>query len=366
MLAEFENKIKYISVTLEELSKLSSVDSMRKQKTDALSVTLRNLIIDSKRQTSLISITGLENVFLFKQKSFILSGKNNTFPESSLTSLGVRENNLYFDPKFESKSNVYINLDFWLNEIVLDDKTPTDNLVSRKEIILAIADKEAAHTDLEYEAKYYKISSENKMNVTLIVNNLKYKPVNNIYYESLITIASELADSYSLYKTLLNISPQVMSINNEYFVLDEIALSDKKNGYRINRWIPGHVTSGASALNILVFESENVISYKYLGLLKVYRYKSNTVDMNIMVIDFSSKRNRLVMINHKDPFCLVAIQTGKTPKLLSGSRVSVNSSLSLKHYLFPGKDWIIKENVDVHNDIYKIIGIPPLDIDLYN
>jgi len=361
-LAEFENKIKYISVTLDELSKLNSIDSMRKQKTDAISVTLRNLLIDSKRQTSLISSTGLESFFLFKQKSFILSGKNNTFPESSLTSFGIRGNNLFFDPKFESKSNVYINLDYWLNEIVLDDKTSTDNLVSRKEIILAIADKEAAHTDLEYETKYYKISSKNRMNVTLIVNNVLYKPANNIYYESLITIAFELVESFSMYKTLLNISPQVMSINNEYFVLDEIALSDRKNGYRINRWISGHVISGASALNILIFESESITSLRYLGNLKVYRYKSSTIDLSLMVIDFSNKINRLVMINHKDPFCLVAIQIGKTPRLLSGSRVSVNSSLSLKYFLYPGKDWIVKENVDIHNDIFKIIGIPPIDI----
>ena len=362
LLTEFESKIKFLSVTLKELSTLTSVDSMRKQKTDALSVVLRNLLIDSKRQTSLISVIGVANKFFFKQKSFILSGMNNTFPESSLTSFGIRENNLYFKSKFEASSNVYIGLDFWLNEIVLDDKSPADNLVSRKEIILAIADKEAAHTDLEYESKYYKISSENKMNITLNVNNVIYKPVNNIYYESLITIAYELVESFSLYKSLINITPQVATINREYYVLHEIALSERKVGYRINRWVSGHVTSGASALNILVFESKNIISYRLLGNLQMYRYKSDKIDVHFIYIDFSINKHRLVMINCKEPFCLVAILTGKTPRILSGSRVSINSTLSLDHYLFPGKDWIIKDNIDIHNDIFKIIGIPPLDI----
>lgn len=85
---------------------------------------------------------------------------------------------------------------------------------------------------------------------------------------------------------------------------------------------------------------------------------------SVFYLDFSRTNNQIALVNSKDPFCMAAIIKGKVPTLLTGSRVSPESSLSHKFYLFPGKDWIIKESILIHNDLFNVIGIPPIDIDL--
>lgn len=85
----------------------------------------------------------------------------------------------------EIKAEWFSSLNYWWNEIVINDKE--DVLVTRRDIVKTIADKEGgAHYDPNYSYEYYK---------TCIKNNEDIKSemivYNNLYFCSLLTIAKE-------------------------------------------------------------------------------------------------------------------------------------------------------------------------------
>src|SRR5690606_40169828 len=113
----------------------------------------------------------IKSLLYFNYRKHILSSENNLFPESSITTFEIKNSKIFFRPNFKIDNSVFLSFDNWLDEIVLDDKSEKDNLVSRREIIRAIADKEAVHVDPDYDAKFCKIGLDNKLNVKFLHNN---------------------------------------------------------------------------------------------------------------------------------------------------------------------------------------------------
>lgn len=359
----FKEKIIYLESLVFEATKTNTIASMKTEICNNISIILRNLLIDTSRQTSLSTLLSLNNFLYFKYKVFILSGKNNLFPESLLAGFSIKQGKLFFYPRLESSSNLYIGINEWLNEIVIDDKETEDNLVTRREIILAIADKEAAHTDQDYDKKFYKIGRINKLNVEMEINGVKTKADNNLYYESLVCIAYELIDAY---KVLIQIfeKPLIKMIKKTNFVCEVFNLSRNISGYRINTWISGDDISGRAALNMLNLGSEKIITKVSFGKLEYHSYGEGKYIIKIPYIDFNDFQYNGIIINNKEPYCFVGlVKSGKKIIILNGSTVSAESKLDKSYYLFPGESRIIKKDVKtIKENVYNFIGISPLDI----
>jgi hypothetical protein len=341
----------------------NTAPNIKIQKCNSISVVLRDLLIKTKKQTPLIMEIGFENYFYFKYKALILSGKNNLLPNSMLTGFKIDGNDLIFYPLLVTNNHVYLGYDQWLNEIVIDDKDIEYNLVSRREIILAIADKEAAHTDRDYDKKFYKIGMLNKLNIEYKINGVTKKAVNNIYYEAIITIANELVEAFNLFKKINNKIKSVF-ISKGYYIAEKISLSDKLDGYRFNEWPSGEDKTGLSTLSTLNFESKHAVTDVSFGKLKLHLFRDASEKYEIPFVDFNNYNNVGVVINNKNPFCLVGLEFNrKKIILISGSNVSSKSTLASGNYLFPNKSGIIKKNVECNIDnVFELIGIPPLDI----
>lgn len=363
LMQELNDKINYLEKNYKETLKMSINDPLRKQTCDTIAVIIRTLVIDTKRQVSLLINLNIRNYFYFKYKGSVLTGKNNLHPESLLTGFSINDEQLFFYPLLdEDKNELYINFDDWINEIIIDDKTDSNNLVSRYEVITAIADKEGAHVDLKHDVKLHKIANVNKLNITYQINDLKVKASNNIYYETLITISKELIDSYHLYKELKELNKQIILLD-EKFISEEYVLSKNILGYRYNRWFAGKYVEGRGALNTIVFDSNKLVTKVTIGTVKIYWFSKGGISKTIKIIDFNNNLNGLI-IQNKNPFCMVAVEKIKKQYLiLSGSTVSKDSTITNKDFEFPGKSLIIKNDIRCSkSEIHLKIGINPIDI----
>ena len=364
LMSTFDDQISYLELLVKESQDVNTEERIRNQKCNSISVVLRNLLIDTSRQESLATVLNIKEFLYFKYRVFILSGKNNLSPESLLTGIKIENDKIHFFPILNHPSNTYISFDDWLNEIVIDDKDPTDNLVSRLEIISAIADKIAAHTDREYDKKMHKIGIVKRLNIEYNINGVMKKSENNIFYQALITIAYELIEAYAIYKKVIGFNKEVL-IENDIYICEENNLSARRTGYRFNTWPSGTDKTGRSTLNILIMESQNIVTEITIGKLKTHVFSRGKERFVIKYIDFNAHQNSGVVINMKEPFCLVAVEKVKKKYvLLHGSTVTKNSKLDLKHFLFPNKSGIIKNNIESNLlELFLNIGIPPIEID---
>ncbi len=366
LLKELDNKMLYLEKLLKEVLEYDLSNEIRKQTCDSMAVFLRTLVIDRGKQTSLITSSKTEGLFYFKSKGGVLWGKNNLAPESLLTGYRISNNELNFYPNLDSDDiNLFIGFNEWLNEIILDDKTENDNLVSRYEIITAIADKEGAHVDLSHDKKLYKISHINKMNIVYEINGNKMKAKNNIYYESIIVIAKELLESYDLYKKIKDMTKTIIQ-RPELFICQKQNLSAKLMGYRYNRWFSGNEKDGQGALNTIVFASDDIVTKVAIGKLKIHKFTQNKKDIFINYIDFNKYQENGTIISSKNPPCLVAVEKVKKQYvLLSGSSVAETTILPLKCFKYPNQSLMIKENIKFSKDeLFENIGIDIIDIKL--
>ncbi|MDD4212924.1 MAG: hypothetical protein PHY42_05985 [Bacilli bacterium] len=363
LLKSLEDKIEYLKLLVKESLDESVRSSIRIQKINSISVILRDLTIDSGNQQSLISKLNIKHLFYFQYKNFVLAGKNNLVPNCLLVGFRIQNDSLYFYPILDSDSRLYFGIIEWLNEVVLDDKEEKDNLVTRYEIIRAISDKEGAHTDKDYDPKFYKIGIANRLNIQYEIDGQVKKSENNIYYESIIAIANELINAYSLYKTIEDIN-KTTYVEKNMFIAEKIYLSTKITGYRYSSWLQGDDSSGRATLNILNFESEEIVRKVYYGELERHVFRRDKESIQLFFINFDNYQSEGVVINKKEPFCLVAIKKKKKKYLmLSGSTVSEYSKLDSSYFLFPGKSKLIKKNIEsTINHIFDIIGIDTINI----
>lgn len=347
----FTRKIKYLKSLVDEVNNLEYDFDMRIEKCNSIAGILRAVLIDgpSKKMISLVKQIDIKNLLYFNYRKHILSSDNNLYPESSITTIEIKDSKVIFRPKFITDNSVFLSFDNWLDEIVLDDKCESDNLVSRKEIIRAIADKEEAHIDPDYDAKFRKIGLGNKLNVKFLHKNEIIFPENNIYYECIVAIASEFISAYDLYE-LIKDYEKTTYLNDLRFLAKEI--NNYYVGYRYYIWQNGDKTTGNATLNLLVFKSNNIVNDYFLGISKRIEFqKKNDRPITIHLVDFNNFTEKIKVINKDNNQILVATKKDKKNfVILNGSFVSKKSNIDKKYYAFPDKSQMIKKDLLVSKD----------------
>lgn len=359
----FNEKCLFLAEQLKQIESFALGSILRNQYADGLSVILRNLIIDrGTKQISLMTQLGITNKLIFKAKVTGLAGLNNLVSESKLASYSLSNDQLMYVANNKTDDNNYINYDTWLNEIVIDNKDPEDNLVTRRDVILVIADKEAAHTDSDYERIYYKICVQKKMNFRIDYNGKLYTPDNNIYKESLITISKEFLESVNILNRNNDSTLLIRKTEQTYLIMKN-HLYHNGVGYRFNLWLPGDVGQGAAIFNRIHFAG---ISHKcdyYLGSKLVYEYTQKGKVEKFSFLDFNQFTVQVFtqFIKNKNIFIAWYIRNDKTV-LMSGSQVgkfsNINENLIYENNIavFLKKDMIFESLSDLSQVLNIIIN----------
>jgi len=327
----FNEKCLFLTDQLKQIESHAPGSILRNQYADGLSVVLRNLLIDrGSKQISLLTQLKISENLLFRAKLTGLSGPNNLVSESKLVSYTLSNEQLMYVSNENIDDNNYILFDTWLNEIVIDNKDPEDNLVTRRDVILVIADKEAAHTDSDYEKIYYKICVQKKMNFRINHNGRDYTPNNNLYKESLITITKEFLDAVKIYNLNVESKLRVLITNQTYLIMKN-QLYHNGFGFRFNLWLPGDIGQGVAIFNRIHFAGLNHKSDYFLGSKLIYEYSHNGVTEKYSLLDFNQLLVQVYtqFIKEKNIFIAWYYQEGKI-LLMSGSQVGDSSEIDQK------------------------------------
>lgn len=350
----FNEKCLFLAEQVKQIDLNAPGSILRNQYADGLSVLLRNLVVDrGKKQVSLVSQLKLNDKLIFRAKLTGLSGPNNLVSESKLVNYNLSNDQLMYITDNKTDNSNYIKFDVWLNEIVIDNKDKEDNLVTRRDVILVIADKEAAHTDSDYETVYYKICIQKKMNFKINLNGKFYTPENNLYKESLVTIAKEFLEAVEIYNINREAKLLIKKTNHVYLMMIN-QLHHKGFGYRFNLWLPGDVGQGAAIFNRIHFASIDYKCEYYLGTKMLCEYSNKGSIKKYSLLDFQQLTVQVFTLFIKDKNIFIAWYS-KDEKflLMSGSQVGKMTKIDKEHLfennvaVFLKTDLIFKSKKDL-------------------
>ena len=181
-------------------------DPLREEFAKSIAVKLRVLLIDGN-SLSLVAQLGITDKILFSP----LCAKLTDMPGNLIHSYGLvgerydGKNHYYFQNYTENKNELRCTLYCWLDEVAFDRKQSAIHKVSRKDIILALADKEGgAHVDPSYEKEYYHIRYESGFEIVDDESRVISRANNNRFTEALLTIAQEFLEAANEYFEILN------------------------------------------------------------------------------------------------------------------------------------------------------------------
>ncbi|MFH2116700.1 MAG: hypothetical protein ABII85_01510 [Bacillota bacterium] len=357
-----EKKIKYLKWLISEINKLSYDDSFRVTQGNQLSVIIRDLAIDKgSSQTSLLTRLDIKKKLYFDAKIIPLSGPNNLVSESKLIKYILIQDKLYFFTNEPQKKISLIDFYYWLNEIVIDTKEPEDNLVTRREIILAVADMIAAHTDEHYEKKYDNICNFNALKFQAEYQGKFYNPINNPYSEILITIANELVEAYEFYienKYSLVISK---NLDERKCVLTKYNVNETNCGYRFQFWIDGNAPIAIWNRIHFDFKSKNIEGL-FLSDVKGINFinKSRKTKTGMYYLNLNKDKRLDYYFNLTNNIFAVWVDSKENYELISGSQVGENNRLPEEMILLSEENYILRENISFKTkiDLFDSIGTP--------
>jgi len=181
-------------------------DPLREEFAKSIAVKLRVLLIDGKN-LSLATQLEINDKILFSPLCAIFTD----LPGNLIHSYGLAgerydgKSHYYFQNYTENNNELRCTLSCWLDEIAFDRKQSAIHKVSRKDIILALADKEGgAHVDPSYEEEYFHIRYESGFEIVDSENKVISRAINNRFAEALLTIAQEFLEAANEYFEILN------------------------------------------------------------------------------------------------------------------------------------------------------------------
>ena len=350
------NKNEYLKKLLKDANQYEPGNPMREEYAVNIAVILRLLLHKTKHQTPLLEQVGIFKDLLCISEIRALAGPNNLVPESKLTITRVKGKDGYFvhKRKFENKINMVF--ESWWNEIVMDNKDKNQNLVSRREIVLALANKEGAHVDPDYDSKYYKICFNNGFKLGVMINDIEIVYRNNPYKEIIFSIAYEYLHSLEnlnkmkkYFKVKINQSSDILvSMNNQ----DE----DSKNS-RYFFWFTNF--GKPSLLNWIHIDIKDTVTKNYFYLSEyIYKDKLRNKFLKLLVIDDRNKKQATLFHNkHQKLLALVSNEGGKYT-ILKGSSISP-STILIENVVEENKYSILNKNFSCKNksELNKALGI---------
>lgn len=292
----WESITNYISSLIDQALKLSVSDPLRTEVAITLASRLRVLLHDSDNNRSLSYRLGLKSEFYFQvQKSCntLDNLPSNMVFSSVLTSIMISGNNVYCKANaFEPSEDILYTFDAWWNEIVIDSKYAESSHVTRRDIILTLANKEGgAHVDGKYPQSYYQVQFGNGFCLLLPSGEEKFIS-NNVYAESVLVIAQEFLNAWLIYR---NLRPNTFSITpSKYKILQLTYYQDHPKGvqkrYRFMRYRHGELEKSI----MLLFDYYHPASYHLLDLFQISKVFNIGDILYAMVVDLSSPSHQIV------------------------------------------------------------------------
>lgn len=293
-------KINNIVTHLEDLViqalQLKCTNPLRAEIAITIATKLRVLLNDEGRNVSLSTILGFKHEYVFPANnvgSFANIPGNLVFT-SILTSICVENDKVYYCAnEFSIVEDLLYKFDAWWNEIIIDSKYEMFSQISRRDVILTLADKEGgAHVDEVYDAAHYQtVRNERISCVDSQGNEILFS--NDVYSEAALYIAQEFLNAYKIF---LNIKPHTFEKKETEYKIFQLKYCRETNGsnkrftqerYRFIKYKYGDPNTGI----IFAFDSYQLATY---WLLDLYEISPMQGYQSSAVIDLSSNSHRIV------------------------------------------------------------------------
>lgn len=201
---KLESGLKFLENQVSEAMKLEPTDSMREEYALSIATRLRTLLYDypSGKGKSLLTTLGLrDSMYFISGPEGLLDAVNMIFTCKHLKV--DTDGETCFCKAGEVRYSQYLyRFRNWWTEVVIDSKHRVLSHISRRDVVLVLADKEGgAHVDEEYDEAYRQVKQENGF-VMRDGNGNEVPIQNDIFVEELLYIAQEFLFSYRFTQSL--------------------------------------------------------------------------------------------------------------------------------------------------------------------
>ena len=139
------DSVVFLENTVQQALRLECTNPLRSEYAIAIATKLRVLLNDEGRNTSLTKLLKIKDhlVFTAIKTDLLANIPANLVFTSILTSINVKSNTAFYSVnKFSNVEDLLYTFDAWWNEIVIDSKYEQFSQISRRDVILTLADKE--------------------------------------------------------------------------------------------------------------------------------------------------------------------------------------------------------------------------------
>lgn len=295
---KLDDSVVYIESTVKQALQLECTDSLRAEYAIAIATRLRVLLNDEGRNDSLTKMLGIKDHLVFPaiSKDPLANAPANMMFTSLLTSFNIRNKDAFYKAnEFSNAEDLLYTFDAWWHEIVIDSKHEKFSQISRRDVIMTLADKEGgAHVDETYDTSYYQARSNNMHFIDSLGNEIKF--ANDVYTEAALYIAQEFINAYRIY-TNLQLQTYERS-ESKYKIFQLIYYRQITNGkktlfqkrYRFLRYTHGNPNNAI----MFFFDYYQLAEYRLLDLYRVSKFYPNEGMHSVVVIDIASNSHRIV------------------------------------------------------------------------
>ena len=300
---QFLNSVYFVKESIKSALSKDCCDPLREEYAKSIAVKLRVLLIDGKRNKSLSSLLGISTKVLFSTIcAFSSDLPGNLIHSFSLANEHTENGRCYFISNYsKNRTELRCTLSCWLDEVVFDRKQSAVHKVSRKDIILALADKEGgAHVDPSFEEEYYAILYG--AGYYFFPDKEKaIKADNNLFSEALLTIAQEFVEAVDEYFTYL-MGASFHSCENDLSLV-ELLYEEKDTGIIRKKFIHNQ---GRDILRCFLFSYDYLNTARYRLLFsKNYLFEKGDKRFLLRVIDDTNYWDALFCVSAFDTFVFI-------------------------------------------------------------
>lgn len=347
LLEKLKHIVNFIQEELNLALKLDCCDPLRTEYAISLATRLRVLLNDEGNNKSLLRILKLKDAFMFPCLPYDIyaSLPSNLVFTSSLTKLVVNNGKMYCQVNdYSNAEDLLYAFDPWWNEVVIDSKHPVLSQISRRDVVLTLADKEGgAHVDTKYDEAYWQVINENGMKY-ITSDGREVNIANNFYAESMLYIAMEFINAYKVYVNLRPDKYIHSNSNNKILMLTYFREKQHKDyieyekRYRFIRYNQGCLLKNI----ILAFDYYQKASYRILNLYQISKHYPDGYIHYAMVVDLSLPSIQFLYVRTDQAEKQTLIR--KVPK---GFMLLDEANLNNKHKVWKLEE--IKQYLDADN-----------------
>jgi hypothetical protein len=296
---KLHSSVIYLEDVIKKALQLDCTNPLRAEYAITIATKLRVLLNDEGRNVSLTQMLGIKEQLVFTAISAdsLANAPANMAFTSILTSFNIKNNEAFYCVnKFSNIEDLLYTFDAWWNEIVIDSKHEKFSQISRRDVILTLADKEGgAHVDEAYDVSYYQaINGSNICFIDHLGNKIEI--LNDVYTEAALYIAQEFINAYFIF---VRLKPQTYSRSNTHFkIFQLIYYQEITNGkktyfqkrYRFLRYKYGDPNNAI----MFFFDYYQLAEYRLLDLYRVSKFYPDKGMHSAVVIDLTSGSHRIV------------------------------------------------------------------------